>query len=61
MDSNYRSPARGHRALTRSKAASTYWLERDRRFADSPLEEGGFELSIPGGKMGVDSDGGLTP
>jgi len=28
---------------------------------DSPLEEGGFELSIPGGKMGVDSDGGLTP
>jgi hypothetical protein len=47
MDSNYRSPARGRRALTRSKAVSTYCLERDRRFADSPLEGDGFEPSVP--------------
>ena len=34
---------------------------RDRKFADSALEEGGFELSVPGGKFGVNSDRGLTP
>jgi hypothetical protein len=50
MDSNYRSLARGRRALTRSKAVSTYCLERYRRFADSPLEEDGFEPSVPGTK-----------
>jgi len=36
-------------------------LEGDRWFADSPLEEGGFELSVPGGNEPADCPLALAP
>jgi hypothetical protein len=39
--------ASNSRAAARAVGGPAIRLKRDRGFADSPLEEGGFELSVP--------------
>ena len=41
------SPATQHRRIFDAVARTASSLKRDRRFADSPLEEAGFEPSVP--------------